>query len=109
VAGDRTVARLQPEDLRIAPGGDAPEPGMAFVSATVVDAGYGGRHVDVVAKAGHTRVHARVPAGGPDSWTRTLGVGQPISVGFWPRDARMYDAPGEDRASVAADPQPVEA
>jgi iron(III) transport system ATP-binding protein len=106
--GRRVVARLRPDGLRVAPPGETPEAGMAVIPATVVDAGYGGQHVDVIAEVGDARVHARVPTGGPDSWTRTLGVGQPISVGFWPREARMYDTSGEDESPVAADQRPVE-
>jgi iron(III) transport system ATP-binding protein len=107
--GRRVVARVRPDGLRVAPPGETPEAGMAVIPATVVDAGYGGQHVDVIAEAGDARVHARVPAGGPDSWTRTLGVGQPISVGFRPHDARIYDASGERESSVAPQQQPVEA
>jgi iron(III) transport system ATP-binding protein len=107
--GRSVVARLRPDSLRVAPPGETPEPGMAVIPATVVDAGYGGRHIDVIALAGDTRVHARVPAGGPDSWTRTLDVGQPISLGFRPHDARIYDASGGRESSVAPHPQPVEA
>ena len=105
--GDQAVARLRPEDLSIAPAGEAPEPGMAFVSATVLDAGYGGRHFDVFANTGETRVHARVPAGDQDSWTRKLEVGQPISVGFRPSDAKLFDVSAEIGAASAAQRHPV--
>jgi len=105
----RTVARMRPEDLSIAPAGEAPETGMAYLPASVVDAGYGGRHIDVVATASDTRLHARVAAGGQDSWTRTLEVGQPISVGFWPSEAKMFDAPAENGAPPVADREPVRA
>ena len=108
-ASRRTVARMRPEELSIAPAGEAPETGMAYLPATVVDAGYGGRHIDVVATAGDTRLHARVAAGGQDSWTRALDVGQPISVGFWPAEAKMFDAPAENGAPSVADPEPVRA
>jgi iron(III) transport system ATP-binding protein len=105
--GDRAVARLRPEDLSIAPAGVAPEAGMAFVSATVLDAGYGGRHFDVFANAGNTRVHARVPAGDQDSWTRKLEIGQPISVGFRPREAKLFDISSQVRPESAAERHPV--
>jgi hypothetical protein len=105
--GDRAVARLRPEDLSIAPAGEAPGPGTAFVAATVLDAGYGGRHFDVFAMAGDTRVHARVPAGDQDSWTRKLEIGQPISVGFRPREAKLFDVSGENGAAAAPERQPV--
>jgi iron(III) transport system ATP-binding protein len=104
----RLVARVRPEDLRVAPAGEVSEAGMAVLGGTVVDAGYGGRHVDVVAKVGDARVHARVPAGGPDSWTRALAAGQPISVGFRPSDSRVYDESGRNEASAGADRRPVE-
>jgi iron(III) transport system ATP-binding protein len=106
--GDRLVARLRPEDLRIAPPGDTPAPGMAVIPASVVDAGYGGRHVDVVASAGDARVHARVPAGGWDGWTRTLSAGDPISLGFRPQDARTFGESGQRHAGDAHR-DPVEA
>jgi iron(III) transport system ATP-binding protein len=106
---DRTVARMRPEDLSIAPAGVGPETGMTYLPATVVDAGYGGRHIDVVATVGDTRLQARVPAGGQDSWTRALDVGQPISVGFWPSEAKMFDAPAENGAPPVADLEPVRA
>ena len=49
-----------------------------------------------------TRVHARVPAGDQDSWTRKLEIGQPISVGFRPRDAKLFDVSAEIGAASAA-------
>jgi iron(III) transport system ATP-binding protein len=100
--GGPQVARLRPEDLRLAPAGETPEAGMAVVPASVLDAGYGGRHVDVIADAGGARLHARVPAGGMDSWIRTLEVGDPIAVGFRPGDARLYDESGQGEPSAAA-------
>ena len=99
--GKRLVARLRPEDLRVAPAGETPEGGMAVVAASVLDAGYGGRHVDVIAHAGGARLHARVPAGGSDSWIRTLDVGEPIAVGFRPGDAKLYDETAQGEPSAA--------
>jgi iron(III) transport system ATP-binding protein len=107
-ASNRLVARVRPEDLRVAPAGEVPEAGMAVLAGIVADAGYGGRHVDVIAEVGDARVHARVPAGGPDNWTRTLTVGQPVSVGFRPPDARVYDESGRSEASARAQRRPVE-
>jgi iron(III) transport system ATP-binding protein len=104
---NRLIARVRPEDLRVAPAGEVPEAGMAVLAGIVADAGYGGRHVDVVATVGDDRVHARVPAGGPDSWTRTLAVGQPIAVGFRAPDARVYDDSGRSQASTGAQRRPV--
>jgi iron(III) transport system ATP-binding protein len=107
--GTPLVARLRPEDLRLAPAGKTPDVGMAVVGASVLDAGYGGRHVDVIADAGGARLHARVPAGGMDSWIRTLEVGDPVAVGFRPGDARLYDESGQGEPSVAAaDRDPAE-
>jgi iron(III) transport system ATP-binding protein len=107
--GKRLVARLRPEDLRVAPAGETPDAGMAVVGASVLDAGYGGRHVDVIADAGGARLHARVPAGGMDSWIRTLEVGHPIAVGFRPGDARLYDESGQGEPSAVARRDSVEA
>jgi iron(III) transport system ATP-binding protein len=106
-ATNRLIARVRPEDLRVAPAGEMTEAGMAVLAGSVVDAGYGGRHVDVIAEVGNARVHARVPAGGADNWTRTLAVGQPISVGFRPPDTRVYDESGRSEASAGADRRPV--
>jgi iron(III) transport system ATP-binding protein len=100
----RLVARVRPEDTQIAPPGEAPGADMRVLSGIVVDAGYGGRHIDVIADVGEARMHARVGAGGPDDWTRTLSVGQPISVGFRPSDARVYEESGQNGASTNLHP-----
>jgi iron(III) transport system ATP-binding protein len=101
-AAQRLAARVRPEDLQLAPAGELPGPDTAVLGGTVVDAGYGGRHVDVIAQVGDARVHARVPAGAADNWPRTLSVGQRISVGFRPSDARMYEEPGPSGVSADA-------
>jgi iron(III) transport system ATP-binding protein len=104
---DRAVARLRPEDLSIAPAGQSLGPGMVSLPATVLDAGYGGRHFDVFANVGSTRVHARVPAGDQDSWTRKLEIGQPMSVGFRPREAKLFDLSADNGAASSPERQPV--
>jgi len=106
--GERVVARVRPEDMQIAPDGEVPEAGMTVLSGLVVDAGYGGRHIDVVAQVGDARVHARVAAGGANSWTRSLAVGQPISVGFRPSNARVYDESGQRAACAGTQRRAVE-
>jgi iron(III) transport system ATP-binding protein len=106
-AAQRLAARVRPEDLQVAPAGELSGPDLAVLGGTVVDAGYGGRHVDVIAQVGDARVHARVPAGAADNWTRTLSVGQRISVGFRPSDARRYEEPGPSGVSADAHRHPV--
>ena len=99
-AADRLVARLRPDDLRVLPAGEVVDSHATMVAARVLDAGYGGRHIDVVASVDGTRLHARVPCGGLDSWVRKMSVGQEVSVTFCRDDARFYDEHGLATASA---------
>jgi iron(III) transport system ATP-binding protein len=109
--GRSQVARLRirPEDLHVAPAGESPGPRMTQLVARVEDAEYGGRSIKVAASVGDSRLHARVPAGGWDSWVRKLGQGQEVCLGFRMDDARCYDEAGQGAESPAASQQATEA
>lgn len=93
----RFALRIRPDDIRVdaAPAG---LPGLATLPATVIDAVFGGRYVDVYASVGETRVHARV-VGDAAEWARGLRPGEPVVLGFKAELARAY---GEDGAALRA-------
>ncbi len=107
--GQLARVRIRPEDLRVAPTGESPGPKMTQLMARVEDAEYGGRSINVVASVGDNRLHARVPAGGWDSWVRKLGQGQEVCLGFRMDDARCYDEAGQREESPAGSQQATEA
>jgi iron(III) transport system ATP-binding protein len=61
----------------------------------VVDAEYGGRHMDVVVRLGDTKLFARVPSGEHGGWARKLAAGDTVVVSFRPSDAMLYEAESE--------------
>jgi iron(III) transport system ATP-binding protein len=100
--GEASVrVRLRPDDLDLRPAGESSDR-TTCLDARVVDAEYGGRHINVVVSVGDGRLHARVPAGGWDSWPRKLTRDQAITVHFRAGDARCYADPappdGADQA-----------
>lgn len=81
--------RLRPDDLELAPAGETPDRSTCL-DARVVDAEYGGHHINVVVAVGDGRLRARVAAGGWDSWARNLSMDQPVTAHFSVSDARCY-------------------
>jgi iron(III) transport system ATP-binding protein len=94
-AHTEVVVRLRPDDLLLARPDQQPPPGTVAMPAQVVDAQFGGRHMDVVVTAGGTRLHAKAPlAASP--WTRHLTAGEPVRAWFAER-AAVYFGPGDER------------
>jgi iron(III) transport system ATP-binding protein len=101
------VARVRPERVLLEPPSRKPaESGSdrgALFAATIADAQYGGRYVDVVAlAAAGLRVHARLEAGPRSSWARTLRANQNVSVSFQYADASWFDEHGQCVQPAAA-------
>jgi iron(III) transport system ATP-binding protein len=88
------AARLRPDDLRLFPADAVPPQGGVAFPAEVVDAQFGGRHLDIVLSLAENRLHARVPIDG-QRWER----GQRVTA--WYATAMYY---GPER--IAA-PTPV--
>jgi iron(III) transport system ATP-binding protein len=87
--------RLRPDDLLLARPDQQPPPGTVALPAEVVDAQFGGRHMDVVVTAGGTRLHAKAPlAASP--WARHLTAGEPVGAWFAER-AAVYFGPDDRR------------
>jgi iron(III) transport system ATP-binding protein len=107
--GDSGVLRLRSDDLLVARPGTALPAGSTVLPARVVDAEYGGRHMDVVVTAGDNRLHARVPCGGSDSWTRRLVADDEVSIGFRTEDARFYGELAPADSLEELEPETVEA
>ncbi|GAA1734375.1 ABC transporter ATP-binding protein [Aeromicrobium alkaliterrae] len=82
------VLRIRPEDLHAAPT-RADLRGLTTLPATVVDAVYGGRHVDLYLSVAELRIHARVD-GSSVEWARSLTAGRGVVVGFDPENAKAY-------------------
>lgn len=61
--------------------------------AEVVDAQFGGRHMDVVVTIAGSRLHARAPLTGKP-WARSLSRGQRVTAWFAKDAAIYYDADG---------------
>ena len=103
----KVSVRLRPEDVRVAPP-DQPFPDTtATCPATVADAQFGGRNIDVFSKIDGTRVHARVPANAFGGWARTLRFDQPLTLGFSPTDALYFDDDGNRISPVVGAPVPA--
>ncbi|MCW2621746.1 MAG: ABC-type sugar transport system, ATPase component [Frankiales bacterium] len=107
--GDSGVLRLRSDDLVVARAGTRLPEGSTVLPARVVDAEYGGRHMDVVVSVGENRLHARVPCGGSDSWTRRLLRDDEVTVGFRTEDARFFADPAPAASLVDLEPERVEA
>ncbi|NUR75499.1 MAG: ABC transporter ATP-binding protein [Thermoleophilia bacterium] len=96
-AGSTTVvARTRPEDLDLLePGRDGAGPGALAFPVTVLDAAFGGRHLDVAVTTGTTRLLGRIDAGERGGWPRTLERERHAVATVKPRDLAFYD--GDDR------------
>jgi iron(III) transport system ATP-binding protein len=95
VAGGATtvVARTRPEDLDLLPAGanGAAGAGTLAFPATVLDAAFGGRHLDIALSAGPTRLLGRIAAGERGGWPRTLEREHRVVATLNPRDLAIYD------------------
>jgi iron(III) transport system ATP-binding protein len=98
--GDPQTAtvRLRPEDLQLAPPSAESGPGPVSFRAQVVDAQFGGRHMDVVVKVKDTRLHARVPTAAFGGWARRVQMDQEVVASFAPSGAVYY---GDDDTRIA--------
>ena len=90
------VLRLRPDDVHVTARGDEVPDGRTAVDGTVVDTGYGGRHVDVVVELTDGRVRARVPTATGPHWARSLAAGVAVTLSFAPSAARSFDVPVAD-------------
>lgn len=90
----RAVARLRADDVELAPSGTGRSDGRIVLPGTVVDAEYGGRHMDVVVAAAGTRLASRIPTGAADSWARRLAPDTPVDVAFRIDAARWFTSDG---------------
>jgi len=92
--GHAGVLRVRAADLLVSSSGSVTAPGTTVLPATVVDAEYGGRHMDVVVTVNGSRLHAYVDAGGADGWARRLTADDRVQVGFRTEDARFFATSG---------------
>ena len=105
VAGATPVAmRLRADDLQVTPCDASVGANMSSLDAVVVDAEYGGRHLDVVLDANGTRLFARIPSGVSDSWARGLKQNDPVRASFRQSDAHFFDVETGFGASDIAEP-----
>jgi iron(III) transport system ATP-binding protein len=88
------AVRLRADDVELAPRGTGPIDGRVSLPGTVVDAEYGGRHMDVIVEAGGTRLAARVPTGAIDSWARRLTPGDLVVATFHVQAGKWFDTDG---------------
>ncbi|MER6158156.1 ABC transporter ATP-binding protein [Streptomyces sp. NPDC001868] len=93
-------ARLRPEDLQLCPAEEKPPGHGVGLAAEVVDAQFGGRHMDVVVTIAGSRLHARAPLTGTP-WARGLTRGQRVTAWFAKDAAIYYDADGVRTAAHA--------
>ncbi|MFI5675557.1 ABC transporter ATP-binding protein [Streptomyces cellulosae] len=87
------TARLRPDDLQLCPVEEKPPPHGVGLAAEVVDAQFGGRHMDVVVTIADSRLHAQAPLTGKP-WARGLSRGQQVTAWFAKDAAIYYDADG---------------
>jgi iron(III) transport system ATP-binding protein len=93
--GGVVAARLRSVDIHLHPMSVAPPADHTTAKVVVVDAEYGGRHMDIVVRLGDTRLLARVSTDEHGGWARKLGAGDPVLVSFRPSDAMLYEAESE--------------
>jgi iron(III) transport system ATP-binding protein len=97
---DEVAARLRPEDIQLLPAGTTTPAGGVGFPVEVVDAQFGGRHMDVVVSLAEARLHARVPLAG-QPWVRGLTAGQRVAA--WYADgAAIYYGPDGERIAAPA-------
>ncbi|GAA4691513.1 ABC transporter ATP-binding protein [Phytohabitans rumicis] len=89
------AVRLRPDDVLLAQPDQRPPPGAIGLPAQVVDAQFGGRHMDVVVSAGGTRLHAKTPLAG-NAWVRHLAAGEPVTA-WYADQAAIYYGAGDER------------
>ncbi|MER5216633.1 ABC transporter ATP-binding protein [Streptomyces sp. NPDC002838] len=94
------AARLRPDDLQLCPAEEKPPAHGVGLAAEVVDAQFGGRHMDVVVAIADSRLHARAPLTGKP-WARGLSRGQRVTAWFAKDAAIYYDADGVRTAAHA--------
>ncbi|MFC9502236.1 ABC transporter ATP-binding protein [Streptomyces sp. NPDC057002] len=87
------TVRLRPDDLQLRPAEENPPAHGVGLVAEVVDAQFGGRHMDVVVTIADSRLHARAPLTGTP-WARGLTRGQRVTAWFAKDTALYYDADG---------------
>jgi iron(III) transport system ATP-binding protein len=91
---DVVAARLRPDDVQLLPAGEARPAGGVTLPAEVVDAQFGGRHMDIVLTVAGVRIHARAPLAG-QSWVRSLTAGQRVTAWYADGTAIYYGVDGE--------------
>jgi iron(III) transport system ATP-binding protein len=79
LTADSAVSTIRPDDMRIHQTPPADTAGSLVLSTTLITAEYLGRHVDVTALAGNTRLQARV-RGADQAWVRNLPSGAPLII-----------------------------
>ncbi|MFI6375575.1 ABC transporter ATP-binding protein [Streptomyces sp. NPDC050546] len=94
------TVRLRPDDLQLRPAEENPPAHGVGLVAEVVDAQFGGRHMDVVVTIADSRLHARAPLTGMP-WARGLARGQRVTAWFAKDTALYYDADGVRTAAQA--------
>jgi iron(III) transport system ATP-binding protein len=99
--------RVRPDDLALAPSGTQVEADSATFPADVVDAEFGGRHIDVVISVSDTRLHARVPSARFDGWARRLAAGDKVLASFPISTALFFDESGARVAGHVSVVSPV--
>ncbi|UIX29122.1 ABC transporter ATP-binding protein [Streptomyces sp. GQFP] len=85
---DEVAVRLRPDDLRLAPADEKPPDRGVGLPAQIVDAQFGGRHMDVVVSFADCRLQARAPLG-EQPWARRLAPGEQVTAWF-PGEAAIY-------------------
>ena len=88
------TVRLRPDDLHLAESAPHPPAGSAALPAQVVDAQFGGRHMDVVVSVAGTPLQAKVPLAA-NAWARHLTGGEQVTALFPERAAIYFGAGGE--------------
>jgi iron(III) transport system ATP-binding protein len=91
------TARLRPDDLRLGPSEARPPAGSVGMPGQVVDAQFGGRHMDVVISVAGTQLQARTPLEG----ARHLKPGDQVTAWFADHDATYF---GEGDERIAGHP-----
>jgi iron(III) transport system ATP-binding protein len=98
---DEVTVRLRPDDLQLAQGEPHPPAGSAGMPAQVVDAQFGGRHMDVVVSVAGTQLQAKAPLAALP-WARHLKPGQTVTAWFAEQAAIYFGAGGARIAGHSA-------
>jgi len=89
------TVRLRPDDLQLAQDEPHLPAGSVGLPAQVVDAQFGGRHMDVVVTVAGTPLQARSPLAA-NPWARHLKPGQQVTAWF-AEQAAIYFGAGDER------------